>query len=201
MLAVVGSICHNSLGSGTFGVMADRRLDMGALYVRHRDELLAFFVRRTSDTEVALDLWGETFAQALAGRGRYRGGTEEEAGAWLYGIARRQLARYYRRGSAERRAMTRLGIERPTINRDTEAEIIHRAGLHEVRQAIAAGVAMLPEDTREAVTLRIVDELSYPDLAARLAITEQAARQRVSRGMRTLSRVLDTQTLTEALET
>jgi RNA polymerase sigma-70 factor (ECF subfamily) len=60
---------------------------------------------------------------------------------------------------------------------------------------------MLPEDTREAVTLRIVDELSYPDLAARLAITEQAARQRVSRGMRTLSRVLDTQTLTEALET
>jgi DNA-directed RNA polymerase specialized sigma24 family protein len=101
----------------------DRGLDMGALYVRHRDELLAFFVRRTSDTEVALDLWGETFAQALAGRGRFRGATEEEAGAWLYGIARRQLARYYRRGSAERRAMTRLGIERPTINPHTEAEM------------------------------------------------------------------------------
>jgi DNA-directed RNA polymerase specialized sigma24 family protein len=101
----------------------DRGLDMGALYVRHRDELLAFFVRRTSDTEVALDLWGETFAQVLAGRGRFRGATEEEAGAWLYGIARRQLARYYRRGSAERRAMTRLGIERPTINPHTEAEM------------------------------------------------------------------------------
>jgi DNA-directed RNA polymerase specialized sigma24 family protein len=97
-------------------VVADRRLDIGALYARHRDELLAFFVRRTSDTEVALDLWGETFAQALAGRGRYRGRSEEEAGAWLFGIARRQLARYYRRGSAERRAMTRLGIERPAIH-------------------------------------------------------------------------------------
>jgi RNA polymerase sigma-70 factor (ECF subfamily) len=97
--------------------------------------------------------------------------------------------------------MRRLGIERPAIDPDTEAEIIRRAGLEEVRQTIAAGLAMLPDDAREAITLRIVEELSYPDLAARLAITEQAARMRVSRGMRTLSRVLDTQTLTEALET
>jgi RNA polymerase sigma factor (sigma-70 family) len=181
--------------------MADRGIDIGALYARHCDELLAFFVRRTSDTEVALDLWGETFAQALAGRGRYRGATEQEAAAWLYGIARRLLARYYRRGSAERRAMRRLGIERPTIDRDTEAEILRRAGLQDLRQTIAAGLAMLPEDAREAITLRIVEELSYPELAVRLAISEDAARMRVSRGMRTLGRVLDTRTITEAVET
>jgi RNA polymerase sigma-70 factor (ECF subfamily) len=181
--------------------MADCLLDIEALHARHCDELLAFFVRRTGDVEVALDLWSETFAQALAGRGRYRGVTEEEAGAWLYGIARRQLARYYRRGSAQRRAMTRLGIERPAISPDTEAEILRRAGLDDVRQAIAAALTMLSDDAREAVRLRIVDELSYPDLAARLAITERAARMRVSRGMRALGRVLDTQTLTEALET
>lgn len=181
--------------------MAKPQLDIGTLYARHCDELLVFFVRRTSDTEVALDLWSETFAQALAGRARYRGGTEEEAEAWLYGIAQRQLARYYRRGSAERRAMTRLGIERPAINPDTEAEIIRRAGLDDLRRAIAAGVAMLPADSREAIKLRVLDELSYPDLADRLAITEQAARKRVSRGMGALSRVLDTRTVTEALET
>ena len=96
--------------------MADRQLDIGALYVRHREELLAFLVRRTSDIEVALDLWGETFAQALAGRGRYRGETEEEAGAWLYGIAKRQRARYYRRGRAERQAITRLEISVPGVD-------------------------------------------------------------------------------------
>ena len=42
----------------------------------------------------------ETFAHAAAGRGRFRGSTDEERAAWLYGIARRQLALYYRRGSA-----------------------------------------------------------------------------------------------------
>jgi RNA polymerase sigma-70 factor (ECF subfamily) len=181
--------------------MADRQLDIGRLYARHREELLTFIVRRTSDTEVALDLWAETFAQALASRGRYRGVTDEEAGAWLYGIARRQLSRYYRRGSAERRAMRRLGIERPVVDPNTEAEIVRRAGLEDLRQAIAAGVAMLPEDAREAIELRIVDELSYHDLAARLAITEQAARKRVSRGVGALSDVLDSKALTEALET
>lgn len=181
--------------------MADRPLDIGALYVRHRDDLLAFLVRRTSDVEVALDLWGETFAQALSCRGRYRGATDEEANAWLYAIARRQLASYYRRGRAERRAMRRLGIERPAIDSETEAEIVRRAGLEDLRAAIAAGVAMLPPDAREAIKLRIVDELSYADLADRLAITEQAARKRVSRGMGTLSRALDTRTLSEALET
>jgi RNA polymerase sigma factor (sigma-70 family) len=181
--------------------MIRRRLDIGELYARHCDELLVFFVRRTSDTEVALDLWSETFAQALAGRARFRGDSDREAGAWLYGIAHRQLARYYRRGSAERRAMMRLGIERPTIDPGTEAEIVRRAGLDDVRRAIADGVAALPADAREAIRLRVVDELSYTDLADKLAITEQAARKRVSRGMGVLSRVLDTQALTEALET
>lgn len=97
--------------------------------------------------------------------------------------------------------MRRLGIERPEIDSDTEAEIVRRAGLDDLRNAIAAGVAMLPEDAREAIELRIVDELSYPDLAARLAITEQAARKRVSRGVGALSDLLDSKALMEALET
>jgi RNA polymerase sigma factor (sigma-70 family) len=181
--------------------IAAGQLDIGRLYSSHSGELLRFFVRRTSDTEVALDLWAETFAQALASRGRYRGNTDEEAGAWLYAIARRQLSRYYRRGSAERRAMRRLGIERPAVDPDTEAEIVRRAGLDDLRRAVSAGIAMLPEDTREAIKLRILDELSYADLAAHLAITEQAARKRVSRGIGALSRTLDNKTLMEALRT
>jgi RNA polymerase sigma-70 factor (ECF subfamily) len=180
--------------------MAKRGLDIAALYARHCDELLVFLVRRTTDTEVALDLWSETFAQALNSRRRYSGASDEEAGAWLFTIARRQLARYYRRGSAERRAMVRLGIERPLLNPETEAEIVRRAGLDELRLVLARSVATLPEETREAITLRVLDELSYPDVAARLAISEQAARMRVSRGLRALGRVLDTHTIMEALE-
>jgi RNA polymerase sigma factor (sigma-70 family) len=180
--------------------MRDRGPDINELYARDGDELLQFLVRRTGDTEVAADLWGETFAQALASRGRFRGTDREQARAWLYTIARRQLSRYYRRGKAERRAMQRLGIERPALNPVAEAELVRRAGLQEMREAIADGVALLSDDAREAIMLRVVDELPYSELASRLAISEPAARLRVSRGMRVLARVLDVKTVKEARE-
>ena len=43
-----------------------------AFYVRHVDELLGFFARRTRDAEAAADLTAETFAAALTARRRYR---------------------------------------------------------------------------------------------------------------------------------
>lgn len=178
--------------------MARAPLDIAALYALHREGLLAFFVRRTTDTDVALDLWAETFAQAVrSGRG-YRGTTDEEAAGWLYAIAQRQLARYYRRGYAERRALDRLGIERPPADELVEAEIVRRAGLTELRRELSAAVATLNDDTRAAIELRVIDELPYADVAARLSITETAARARVSRGLRALAQMLDLDAVTEA---
>jgi RNA polymerase sigma factor (sigma-70 family) len=179
--------------------MLNQGPDVRTLYAEHGDDLLRFLVRRTGDAEIAADLWGETFAQALASRGRFRG-SHEQAIAWLYTIARRQLGRYYRRGKAECRAMQRLGMERPAISAEAEAQLVTRAGLDQMHDAIAAGVAVLSDDAREAIMLRIVDELPYSDMASRLAISEQAARLRVSRGMRVLARVLDVQTIKEARE-
>ncbi len=162
-------------------------MDVDALYARHRDALLVFLVRRTADTEVALDLWAETFAQAVAGRRRFRGTTDAEAAGWLFGIARRQLALYYRRGRAEQRALRKLGLERPAADDALIAEIEERAGLEHVRRDLAEALASLSEPVRDAVQLRIVDELSYADVARSLQISEPAARARVSRGLAALS--------------
>jgi len=179
--------------------MRRREADIAELYRRHGRELLLFLVRRTADPETALDLWAETFAQATAGRRRFRGRTEDEAAAWLYGIAKRQLAQFYRRGSAERRALERLEIERPPMTPEVEAELVREAGLAEVRREVAAAIAALSPDVRDAVALRVVDELPYADVAARLAITEAAARARVSRGLRALGSALDIDAITEAV--
>ena len=84
-----------------------------ALYREAAQDLVVFFARRTYDADAAADLMAETFARAYLGRRRFRGSSEEEARAWLFGIARRRLAMYIRRGKAERRALRRLGLERP----------------------------------------------------------------------------------------
>lgn len=162
------------------------------LYAQRADELLAFFLRRTADPQIAADLWAETFAQTVAGH-RLRkplSGDPERDTALLFAIAQRQLARYYRRGFAERRAMDRLGLERPEFGADPAAVLEDGFTLAELRAAVRVAVDQIPGSLRDAVQLRVIEQHPYPEVAARLQITEQAARARVSRGLRALAHLL-----------
>ena len=162
-----------------------------AFYERHSRKLVTFFARRVYDPQLALDLTAETFAQAMLGVRRLRAETDEEAVGWLYGIARNQLKSFYRRGHAERRALERLRIEVPELDDESERQIEELAELSELRTAVAEGLAQLSEAERQAVELRVVQELTYPEVAERLHVSEVAARARVSRGLRALARALE----------
>src|SRR4051794_686541 len=85
------------------------------LYDQHARALLAFLARRAADPEAAVDLLAETFAAAFKDRRRFRG---DDPLPWLYGIARHQLAGYFRRGRVERRALERLGVQRRGMTPD-----------------------------------------------------------------------------------
>jgi RNA polymerase sigma-70 factor, ECF subfamily len=161
------------------------------LYRTTAQDLVVFFARRTYDPEAAADLMAETFAKAYLGRRRFRGSTEQEARAWLFGIARRRLAMYVRRGKAERRALRRLGLERPQLVEGEPARIEELASLDAMRGTLAEHLRSLAPGQRSALELRVVRELPYPDVADRLGISEQAARARVSRALRGLGSALD----------
>ena len=64
-------------------------------YRRHVEDLVAFFMRRTRNAELAADLTAETFAAALVARARFDPG-RGSASAWLFGIALHKLARVER---------------------------------------------------------------------------------------------------------
>jgi RNA polymerase sigma-70 factor (ECF subfamily) len=175
-------------------------VDIEALYVSHRRQVLRFLARRTADPQIALDLWAETFAQSYAKRHTFRGTTDAEAVAWLMSIARRQLAQFYRRGQIEQRGLNRLRFERPPASADVLADIATQSGLDDIRRELAVALARLSPAVREAVQMRVVDELEYPVLASQLGISEGTARVRVSRGLATLAELLD-QTATKAIST
>jgi RNA polymerase sigma factor (sigma-70 family) len=164
-------------------------MDFEALYDRSAERLLVWFTRQTLDPELALDLWAETLAQAYAGRRRFRG-DDEQAEAWLFGIARRQFAAYLRRGYAERRALRRAGLERPQLGDGDLERLLDLAGLADLRDRVGAALTELPADQREALDLRVVQELPYAEVADRLAVSEPTARARVSRGLRRLGTTL-----------
>ncbi len=169
-----------------------------ALYRRHARAMVTFFARRTLDAEAAVDLVAETFATAIEERHRFRGHTDAEQAGWLYGIARNHLSAWYRRAGVERRALRKLGLEPPALT-DVDVERIEElAAFAALRVRIAAALSGLPDDTRRALQLRVVDERSYAETAAVLGIAESAARARVSRGLRALAALLDVDDVLEA---
>lgn len=160
--------------------------DIGRLYRREAAALLLFFSRRLFDPEIAVDLVGETFAAAFRDRLQFRGKTDDEAVGWIYGIARHQLSGYLRRGSVERTAMKRLGVERRALT-DPEYERIEELSVtSELRDMLAERVEQLAPGQREALRLRVIEERPYAEVAAQLGISEETARARVSRALRAL---------------
>ena len=162
-----------------------------ALYERDAEAVLVFLTRRTLDVEVALDLTAETFAQAWGGWSSVRTDSWEQVRGWLFTIARRQLGHYLRRGRVERRAMQRVGLAVPHLYEDDVVEIERAAGISALRSSLAAEFSKLSNNQRDALRLRILQELPYEEVARRLGTSESTARARVSRGLRALAVALE----------
>jgi RNA polymerase sigma-70 factor (ECF subfamily) len=157
-------------------------------YRRNFPRVLGFFAARTREPELAADLTAETFAAALAARGRYRP-ERGSADSWLFGIAFHKLADAQRRGYAEDRARRRLGMERIELTDEDVAAIDRLA-------ADGAATRLLEElgpDQRAAVHARVVEERGYGEIATAAATSEAVVRQRVSRGLAAIRRRLGAQ--------
>jgi RNA polymerase sigma factor (sigma-70 family) len=160
-------------------------------YTREIERVLIFLARRTLDVALAADLAAETFALAFRAWPKLQGRTDEEVRAWLFTVARRQVGRYLRSARAEQRAVRRLGIRVPAVHEDDIDLIEQRAGLGALRAEVSAQLLSLNPQQRDALRLRVVEERPYPEVAMALGVSEQAARARVSRGLRALRSVLE----------
>ncbi len=160
------------------------------LYARLGERLLVYLTRRTQDVDVATELWAECWASAFSGWSRCRAGSEGEEEAWVLGIARRQLAGYFRSGAVAQRNRERLRWLVPEVSHDERAELERQAELDSLRESLAGVMADLPEQRRRAVELRVVSGLPYAEVASRMGCSEQAARASVSRGLRRLAELL-----------
>ena len=154
--------------------------DFGRFYDRYVQSLLAYFQRRTRDPEAAADLTAETFAAALAARGRFRP-RATPASVWLFAIAHHKLMDFHRRGSAEDRMRRRLG-HRARARRDEDAELIEWLGEEVALQLVSE----LPADQRAAVRAHVLEDRDYGDIAREEKTSEATVRKRVSRGLTAL---------------
>jgi RNA polymerase sigma-70 factor (ECF subfamily) len=155
----------------------------GVFYDRYERQLLAFFRRASGRAELAADLTAEVFAIALGSLEAFRPELGN-ARAWLFGIARHELAQSWRRGRVEAQARRRLGME-PMLLSDEDLERIDELGAVESMDSLRL-LDALPPEQRSAVRGRVIDGRDYEDLAREFDCSEMVVRQRVSRGLRAL---------------
>jgi RNA polymerase sigma-70 factor, ECF subfamily len=161
--------------------------DFTQLYRHHAQSLLVYFQRRVHEPELAADLLAETFELAVRGGPGFRGSSDAERSGWLWSIAGNVLADQSRREQNERTRARRMGRARITLS-DREIERIEElAGLAELREAVAQRLSQLPAEQREAVRLRVLEDVPYAEIARRMKTSADTARARVSRGLRALN--------------
>lgn len=136
----------------------------------HARELHRFLIGLVGPAE-AEDCLQETFMSALRAYRRLRHG--DNLRAWLYTIAQRKAT-----DTARRRA------RRPTRALDGVDPAVQPAPSPD--DALWMVVRALPPKQRAAVVHRFVLDLAYAEIGARMGISEEAARQNVSAGLRRL---------------
>ena len=192
--------CHGSATKRLFGYMAPGKSgppleltseEIGRLYDRLAPRLVRFFARRIFDAELAVELTAETFAALIVERGTFRGSTQAELEGWLFRLARTQLSRYLRRGYAERRSIERLGLQTPVLAPDEIDRINSSVDLAVTRRHLKEALGQLREPQREALRLRVIEEMPFKEVAEVLGVSEETARTRVSRGLRALHTQLE----------
>jgi RNA polymerase sigma-70 factor (ECF subfamily) len=136
----------------------------------------------TQDRDEAEDLVQEACMKALKGFGSFRQGTNFRA--WMYRILKNTFL------------TSRAGLRATTVSLDDEdesvAEPIARGTPESIlisssdQQAIQAALEELPLQYREVILLCDVEEMSYQEIAATLAIPIGTVMSRLSRGRKAM---------------
>ena len=144
----------------------------------------------------ASDLVQETFVQAQRDLAGFTGTTEQELLAWLKAILNHRIGTQTRRYGTKKRDVEReipfeedVGPGQRALNNGQHGPV--NAVIDGDEQArLAAAIARLPEHLREVIEMRTWHHHSFPEIAARLEITSEAARKRWSRAVTRLQQEL-----------
>lgn len=162
---------------------AVRQARFEAVYAANHVSVLGYALRRTASPDDAADVLAETFLTAWRRFDELPDG--DEARLWLYGVARRVLANYYR---GERR--------RTALADRLRGELAHSylpSELTGERARIATALRALPEQDRELLTLAAWEDLDYGQIAVVLGCSRNAVRIRLHRARQRLARELTDQ--------
>ncbi|HSJ27429.1 MAG TPA: sigma-70 family RNA polymerase sigma factor [Acidimicrobiia bacterium] len=155
----------------------------GSFFRRHSRAVTAYAVRRCDNPDDVADLVADTFMIALQASGRYIPETPT-ALPWLYGIARRVLARQRRRKAGFARLLVKSTHSQLRFQGIEEDAIADAIDATRTAPALAEALDCLSRGEREVLELVAFEGLTPGEAAVVLELTPNAARLKLSRARR-----------------
>ena len=163
------------------------------LVIKYQRRLQRLIGRLVRDTDLVEDIAQETFIRAYRALPQFRG--ESQFYTWLYRIAvntaKKFLQERKRSPTISDRAFVanedndetfRVVVE--PINDETPESVL---AAKEIAAAVNSGLAALPLDLRQALTLREIEGLSYEEIAAVMDCPMGTVRSRIFRARELIS--------------
>ncbi|MEA3393641.1 MAG: RNA polymerase sigma factor RpoE [Pseudomonadota bacterium] len=163
------------------------------LVVKYQRRIQRLISRMVRDGDLVEDIAQETFIRAYRALHQFRG--DAQFYTWLYRIAVNTAKKFLLdlkrdplvtlttlQPDGEEDETSRPGNE-PTSDETPESVL----AASEIAQAVNAAMEALPEDLRQAVTLREIEGLSYEDIAAAMDCPIGTVRSRIFRAREAIS--------------
>jgi RNA polymerase sigma-70 factor, ECF subfamily len=150
------------------------------LYQRYAKDIFRFTLYLSGDRALAEDLTSETFVRAWTSPSRLRSATVK---AYLLAISRNLYLAEQQRNKRHQE-LDECVEDASNLARQTEARLVLSKTLRNLQQ--------LPEGDRAALLMRVLDEMSYQEIAAALGINLNAAKARIFRARLRLAQIQET---------
>lgn len=162
-----------------------------AFYRAHYADVYAFVLRRLSGPpDDVADVTAEVFATAWRRSDQMPLPPHDRL--WVFGVARRVVARHRRGRWRRHRLVTRLGEQRPAHSGEPVEDVVQevQTGLAD-RLRVRRAIECLRDPDREVLALVLWDGLTYAEAARVLGCSENAVGIRLHRARRRLRALLE----------
>jgi RNA polymerase sigma-70 factor (ECF subfamily) len=160
-----------------------------ALYAAHRQPLHAYFVGKTGDADLALDLLQDTFVRVWRNLATLAGLAPERQRAWIFSVARNLVVDQYRARatrSAADAALAEAAIRSDSTSPPADTDLVYREQVEMVDRAIGR----LPEDLRTVLVLQVLAGRNSTEVGEILGRPPGTVRYQLAEARRRLVREL-----------
>ena len=164
------------------------------LVLKYQHRIIKLIMRYVRDPAEAMDVSQEAFIKAYRALPKFRG--DSAFYTWMYRIAINTAKNHL--VAANRRPLVHASDISEPEEFDWHANLQNKSSPEseamgdELRQAVEAAIASLPDELRVAITLRELDGLSYDEIAQVMECPVGTVRSRIFRAREALDKVIKT---------